>query len=217
MKNVNQLVLDVQTEGKEGMAFVELFQTIMNETIEPKAQSYSRQLKGDIAEAIDAGIDLLTELVDTWNGTGNFNTLFSVSYNNRLKNLVKYLGRNKRKHNTSYDVSLSETTDVGEGASHILEVIDDEQLHTTFDITADEEQALLTDLLEEYEVKKPKTAGLIRIMLSFSDDTKISTKTQAYCDYFGESEYTQAIQKRVSRARESFYKFLVKNNYNLSF
>ncbi|MDF2010249.1 hypothetical protein [Priestia megaterium] len=216
MKNVNQLVLEVQAEGKDGLAFVELFEVMMSEVIEPKAKSYSRQLKGDVSEAISEGTALLIELVDVWNGTGKFSTFFTASFNNRIRNLVKYMNRDKRKHNTSYDLSLSETCNNGGENSPIIEVIDAEELHTTFDITEDNDTETLLDLLEEYEVKKPKTAGLIRIMISFPNNARLSEKTQAYANYFGQEEYNTVIQKRVSRARESFQKFLLKNNYTFS-
>jgi hypothetical protein len=137
MKNVNELVNQVKEHGTESIPFMELFETLNKETIEPKAKSFSKQLRGDESEAISEGYSLMMELVESWDGTGNFHTLFKTSYENRLKNLIKYMARNKRKHNTSYDVSLSSNVNTKSGteASPIIETLDDVALTTSFDIT----------------------------------------------------------------------------------
>src|SRR5699024_1998205 len=104
-----------------------------------------------------------------------------------------------------------ETANKDGESSPMIEVLDDESLRTSFDIT--EAETPLETLIEEYAEKNPKKAGIINIMLNFSDDTKQSEKTHAYCEYFGVQEYTTVIQKRVSRVRQSFKKFLENNNY----
>lgn len=219
MKNVNQLVLTVQAEGNESFAWVELFETVMKETIEPKADSFQRQLKGDVQEGISEGYKLLMDLVGSWDGTGNFHSLFKTSYENRLKNLVKHIGRNKRKHNTSYDLSLSETIDSNFDGGNDMTVIDrvfDKALYTEFDIT-EKDTPSLYELLDAFAYNKPEQAGVINVMLGFDSDMKQSDKTNAYCEYFGVQTYTSAVQKKVSRAREAFKKFLTQNNYSLNF
>jgi hypothetical protein len=218
MKNVNQLVSNVQAEGNESYSYVELFEVLSTQTIEPKAESFRKQLKGNTDEAISEGYKLMMELVHTWDGSGNFHTLFKTSYTNRLKNLIKHIGRNKRKHNTSYDISLSESVasvlSMGE-ASPIIETLYDASLVSTFDIT--EEKTKLEKLIEMFGVKYPEQADVINIMIGFNDDMVQMEKTNAYCEYFGVQSYTSAIQKRVSRSREAFKNFLTKNNYNLNF
>ena len=218
MKNVNDLVNQVKEQGTESIPFMELFETLNKETIEPKAKSFSRQLKGDEAEAHSEGYTLMMELVESWDGTGNFHTLFKSSYENRLKNLIKYIGRNKRKHNTSYNLSLSDTTNnvmEGDEMSPHIETLNHPDLITTFDIT--DEHGQLEALLGLFGETNPEQAGLIEIMTTFGQATPQADKTNAYCNYFGVQEYSQVIQKRVSRARESFKKFLTKNDFQLSF
>jgi hypothetical protein len=219
MKNVNQLVFDVQAEGNDSYSYVELFDVIATQTIEPKAESFRKQLKGQVEEAISIGYDLLMELVPAWDGTGNFHTLFKTSYTNRLINHVKYVAREKRSHNTNYDVSLSENAasemNTGE-ASPLIETINDDSLTSTFDITEDGVNKVEA-LLELFAIKYPEQAEVLDIMTLFSDDTKQSEKTTAYTEHYCTQTYTQAIQKRVSRSRENFKKFLIKNGYSLNF
>lgn len=216
MKNVNELVRTVQAEGNESFAWVELFEVINAETIEPKSKSFSSQLKGDVDKGISEGYKLLMELTESWDGTGNFHTLFKTSFNNRLLNQVKEIGRNKRKHNTSYDVSLSESTKSEGEKSPILEVIGDPSLQTSFNIEESNKTKLET-MFDKYAEKHPEQAGVIEIMLGFGWDAKQSDKTEAYCKYYGVDTYSSAIQKRVSRVRDSFYKFLDNNGYELQF
>ncbi len=211
MKNVNELVQAVRTEGKESMEYAELFTTVMTETIEPKAESFGKQLKGDVASGIDEGIKLFMELVDTWNGTGNFHSLFKTAYANRLKNHVKYLNRDKRKHNTSYDISLSGVVEGTYSESSVTEVIVDDTLNTSFDIT--EEKGTLEKLIDAFSLHNKEQGDLINIMLSFPEDAKTSDYTKAYIEYFGVQVYAGVPQKKVSRAKNDFKKFLQKNNY----
>lgn len=214
MKNVNQLVLNVQALGTEGVDFLELFNIINKETIEPKAKSYILPLKGDLAEAYSQGYELLVTLCEKWNGTGNFHTLYKKSYSNLLINLKTYTGRNVRKHNTSYQISLSEGGVTGDEYSPVLETLYDESLVTY--IKEEEETVSLESLIVKFGEVNPEKAGIIEIMVMFTPETPQSEKTRAYCEYFGVQEYTK-IQKRISRARESFYKFLKANDYSLSF
>jgi hypothetical protein len=212
MKNVNQLVKTVQAEGNESFAYVELFETLSAETIVPKSESYSRQLKGDVDAGISEGYKLIMELVKSWDGTGSFHSLFKTSFDNRLKNLVKHIGRQKRKHNTSYDVSLSGSVERDGEASPILEVIDDSSLHSTFDVT--EDKGLLESVFAQFAEKYPEQAAVCEILGSFPDDGKQKEKTEALCNYYGiPVDQYKTVQKKVSRSREAFKKFLVKSNY----
>jgi hypothetical protein len=72
-------------------------------------------------------------------------------------------------------------------------------------------------ILQKFAEKHPEQAGVLEIMTRFGQATSQAEKTSAYCEYYGVQEYTQAIQKRVSRARESFKTFLIKNDYSLTF
>jgi hypothetical protein len=216
MKNVNQLVMAVQSEGTESFAFVELFEVISTETINPKAESYSRQLKGDVESGVSEGYKLLMELVETWDGTGSFHSLFKTSFDNRLKNLVKFIGRNKRKHNTSYDVSLSGSVERDGEASPIMEVIDDASLQSTFDIT--EEKGKLFTLLDMFSENHPEKGAVCEILMAYPKGSSQKEKTKALCNHYGIAvEEYETIQKKVSRSREAFKKFLHKNSYSLSF
>lgn len=214
MKNVNELVLKVKEEGTESYAFVELFSIIKTETIEPKAKSFSKQLKGDVASAISMGVTLITELIESWNGTGNFHTLFKTSFDNRLKNLVAYQVRKKRRHNTSYDLSLSESTEQDGESSPILEVIDDRSLQTSFEVT--DKKLSLSELMDKFKAENPEKGGVIEILSLFGDEDKQSDRTKALCDFYGVTDYKK-IQKRVSRSREAFAKFLHKHDYQFAF
>jgi len=214
MKNVNTLVQAVKEQGTESIAYKELFNTIYIETIVPKAESFEWQLKGNIQQGIDEGINLIMELVESWNGSGNFHSFFKTSYTNRLINLVKYIGRDKRKHNYAYDVSLSETIESQYDGGNEMTVIDrlyDKSLYTEFDITESENQVEI--LLEAFRKVKPEQADLLDIMINLPDDAKKNELTSAVCEYYGVNMYTSVIQKRVSRAREAFKNFLLKNNY----
>lgn len=222
MKNVNELVKKLQATKKGTdeweYLFTDLFNIINTETIEPKAESFERQLRGDISAGISEGYMLLQELVETWNGTGNFHSLFKISFENRLKNLVKFITRNKRKHNTAYDVSLSASAERDGEASPIIEVIDDVRCHIYFDVTDKVDGVpTLDELIDMFTEEYPEQAGIINIMISFSYDTKKSEITRAFCEYFGVQKYTPVIQKRVSRSREAFKKFLIKHNYPVNF
>jgi hypothetical protein len=212
MKQVNHLVQAVRENGTESIEYNKLFTIIYSETIVPKAESFELQLKGNVDEAINEGIDLFMELLEKWNGTGNFHSLFKTSYNNRLKNLVKYINREKRKHNYSYDLSLSESAPSETGdASPIIEVLNDKSLISEFDIT--ETNSRLEELLESFRKIKPEQADLLDIMIQQPYDSKKSDFTKTICEYYGVQKYTDVIQKRVSRAREAFKKHLIKNNY----
>jgi hypothetical protein len=214
MKNVNELVLKVQAEGKESFAWVDLFETINKQTIEPKTNSFSSQLKGDVQTGISEGWELLMDLVKKWDGTGNFHSLFKTSFDNRLKNLVKHVGRNKRKHNTSYQVSLSESANAESGeSSPILEVTTEAKLHSSFDVVEDMDKPSFDSLLDAFSEKYPEKGGIIDIMVAFPDDSHQAEKTEAFAKFYGSDTYTSAIQRRVSRVRESFDKFLENNGY----
>lgn len=219
MKNVNELVQAVKVEGMESTAFSELFIIINAETIEPKAESFKKQLKGDVAKAVSEGYELLMKLIYKWEGTGSFHTLYKTSYTNLLKNEVKATSAQKRKHNTSYEVSLSETIPSPYTSATELTMIDAlyaESLYTEFDVTEINEDNQVEVLLEQFREKKPEQADLIDIMLNLSDNPAKSELTDAVCNYYGTQKYTGVIQKRVSRAKESFYKFISQNNYTLN-
>lgn len=218
MKNVNQLVLAVQSEGFESVAFYDLYNIINSETIEPKANSFRLQLKGQVDCAISDGYDLLFDLTQKWNGTGNFHSLFKTAYTNRLKNMVKYVNRKKRKHETNYDMSLSDFVKGPDEPSSILEVASERQLHchVNYDASFNEVHSLET-LIEMFAEAHPTEAGVINLMIMFTPDTPQAEKTRAYCDYYGVQTYTSVIQKRVSRSREAFKKFLLKNDYPINF
>jgi len=214
MKNVNQLVLTVQAEGLESMAFIELFNIINKETIVPKANSFRLQLKGNVESAISEGYELLADLTTSWNGSGNFHSLFKTAYTNRLKNMVKYVNRNKRRHETNYDVSVSETVATNEEPAPILEVATESQLQIVVDYDASfNGKPTLELLIADFQHAYPEQAGVINLMLGFTPDTAQVDKTRAYCEYFGTQTYTSAIQKKVSRSREAFKNFLIDNNY----
>lgn len=213
MKKVNELAKTVQAEGTESLAFYELFTIITAETIEPKAESFSRQLKGDVADAISEGYQLLLELVEKWERTGSFHSFFKTSYTNRLINKVKATNADVRSHNTSYDISISESI-VSEGGNDmtIIDRLFDKSLYTEFDI--EDNENTFEGMLAGFRKKNPEQADIISIMLNFSDDDKQKDKTNTYCEYFGVHKYTSVIQKRVSRAREAFKNYLIKNNYD---
>lgn len=217
MKNVNELVLTVQAEGKESYAYVELFDVISSETINPKTASFRLQLKGQIEEAISEGYALLMELVNSWDGTGNFHSLYKTSFNNRLLNLVKYMKREKRTQDVNYSVSLSETAKAESGeSSPMLEVATDDKLQTSVDFLKFESEPTIESMIAKFGENNPEQAGVIELMTNFSDDMKQVEKSKAFCVYFGVQTYTE-IQKKVSRSREAFYKFLKQNDFQLAF
>ncbi len=215
MLNVNETVKVIQsqgTAGKESFEFSELFMLFNNKYIEPKAKSFERQLKGDVADGISAGFELLTELVDTWDGTGSFTALFNKSFRNRLINLVESKKAKKRSHNTNYDFSIDYPEQETEQPAS-RDIFEDPKLHTTFDIT-DSSQPSLLGLLDKFKEKNPEQGGVIDVMIDFHPDMKKYEKTKLLCEYYGVEEYTP-IQKKVSRAKKAFEKFLQQNHFSL--
>lgn len=188
------------------VSYAELVNELMANTIEPKVNSYARQLKGDTDAGISEAYKLLMELVQNWTGEGNFLTLYKFSLDNRLKNLIEYLAKNKRKHNTSYDISLSESKSRYLDSTSQNNIPYDSSLITSFDITEDK-TSKLEKLLTEFEEQYPKQSDLINIMLHKADDETKATEINRYKEYFGVDTYTPALQKQVSRARQSFKKY----------
>ncbi|MEW9502367.1 hypothetical protein [Jeotgalibacillus marinus] len=218
MKNINDLVKMVQVHGSESEFFIELFEIINAQTIKPKTDSFSRQLKGDVAEGYHEGYVLLMELVHSWNGTGNFHRLYKLSFTNRLRNLVKYIGRDVRKLNTSYEISLSENAKRGDSSSsNILDVALDKALHVSEESCGYGDEVSLSDVIESFADRYPEQYKIISIMEKFTPETNRDEKTKAYLDHFYAKEYTSAIQKRVSRSRSKFQKFLVESGYEINF
>ena len=215
MKNVTELAKYVQANGKDCVEYDDLFNIIYQDTILPKTMSFKLQLNGNIEEGIDEGVDLFIELLDKWEGKGNFHTLYKTSFTNRLINLVNYMKRNIRKHNYSYDVSLSDNSVVmykdQASSSPMIETLNDSSLTTEFDVTTLENR--VETLLEEFRKIKPEQADLLDILISTPHDYTKSDFTDAVCVYYGVQKYTSTIQRRVSRAKESFENFLIKNNY----
>lgn len=215
-EKTNRLALQVQAQGTESLAFVELFELVDRETIQPKVRTYSKQLKGDMAEGISIGYMLLTEMVMNWKGEGSFHRVFTVAYTNRLNNLVRDLGRDVRKHNTSYEVSLSYALDEKE-ENDSYEVSYGSVLETSFDVTDKvDQEPTLEELLHSFSLKYPERYDLIVIMLGFTEEDNQATRTQAFKDYFCTQTYTSVLQKRVSRARTSFFKHLQDAGYDVS-
>lgn len=210
LEEINELVKTIQGSEPESylyeVSYSDLVSELMTSTIKPKVDSYSKQLKGDTDAGTSEAYKLLISLVQDWTGEGNFLTLYKFSLDNRLKNLIEYLAKNKRKHNTSYDISLSESKSRYLDNTSQNNMPYDSSLITYFDIT-DEKTSKLEELLTEFEEQYPKQADLVNIMLHKADDETKATEINRYKNYFGVDTYTPALQKRVSRARQAFKKY----------
>ncbi|MFP3427144.1 hypothetical protein, partial [Pseudoalteromonas sp. SIMBA_162] len=76
----------------------------------------------------------------------------------------------------------------------------------------------LSKLLDAYWEVKPTEAEVIEVMLEYSaEGYQKKDLTLALANFYGSDKYTGAIQKRVSRVREDFKKFVIQNGYYLNF
>lgn len=168
---------------------------------------YYKAFNGDIAEGESIALDCIMQAVEKFQYTGSeFATFYSHILENKLRDKVRSLRANKNRHNTSYEVSLSADYEGDEGKLvPLIERLDDNTLRVVDTYNIGAMAATVSDILDTYGKEYPENAEVLEILITHE---KKSEMTAAVAAYYGQEKYNGTIQKRVSRVREHFTKYM---------
>jgi RNA polymerase sigma factor (sigma-70 family) len=222
MEKLTQLVIKLQGMGQDNPEREVLFTHVYNglqNVIESTVESFKYSLKGDVHEGYSEALEVLMKAVNTFKYEGyEFKTYYKRLLRNRLIDLVRSLNAEKVRHNTSYNISINAEIEDDEGASFTSE----ERLYNEALMMHDEylveKEITFEEVLQRFEKECPEEYAVIDIMIQYSAEfySKKDT-TSALAKHYGSDKYTGAIQKRVSRIRESLKRFGIKQGYEFHF
>lgn len=218
MNVITKKVLYMQTIDRNSLEWDDLFTEVhdsVNDLITGVVRYNSRALHGDIHAGYSKAYMLLIRSIEKFEYEGyEFRSFYSRILKNGITDLI-------RKHNTNkmqvfFDHSLDYTVSPEDGDSFVTYERFKDQNVQTIDTYFEEDQPSIIELLQAFKEVKPIEAGVIELLITYHTDyyTK-SDLTAALAAYYGSDTYTSTIQRRVSRAREYFEKFLIKKGYKL--
>ncbi|MFD9628608.1 hypothetical protein [Peribacillus muralis] len=223
MNQLTNSVLKLQDMKKGTEAWDTLFSEVflgVQSAAETIVNSYAYSLKGDVDSGFSLAMEHIEVCTEKFNYQGfEFLTFYKKTLNNKLIDLVRATNAEKVRHMTSYEVSLSATVTEEGGSFGVEDRFTDSALQTNDSYDLDADTLSISSLLEEYAAAKPKEAELVHIsmMYSSSNGYKKQDLGQAIADFFGEEEYTNTLQQRMSRATKRFKKFASEQGYVFNF
>lgn len=224
MNELTKKVLELQETEKGSFEWDVLFGEIYTR-VQPSMQimvnSYAYSLRGDIAEGESVAMGHLVSTVETFSYVGyEFLTYYKKTLRNRLVDLVRHINTNKNKHNTCYEISLSVSIQDNEGSDFAAdERMVDDSLITVDTYLLDSENITLAEVLESFRKDMPEHAALLEIIMMYSSANGYKKKDlgAAVAAFYGESDYSNKLQARVSRTIKSFKKYADNNGYVFNF
>lgn len=224
MNELTKKVLELQETEKGSFEWEILFGEIyagVQSSISIVVNSYAYSLRGDVAEGESVAMDHLLSSIETFTYVGyEFLTYYKKTLRNKLVDLVRHISTNKNRHNTCYEISLSVSIQDSEGSDFSAdERMVDTSLVTTDTYGLDSENISLAEILEDFRQDKPESAELLEIIMMYSAANGFKKKDlgQAVARFYGEAEYNNKLQARVSRTIKNFKKYADNSGYVFNF
>lgn len=216
------MVIELKQVEKDSYTWDCLFTdiyTCLHGELEAIVYYYERQLNGDVHSAYSEATLLLIRCIDNFEYKGfEFLSFYKKALHNKMIDEIRKINADKRKHNTSYEVSLSASLTDNEGNSYSLVDRGIDASLQAIDTYKEDDVIRLTTILDKYRCIKPIDTEVIEIMLKYSaEGYQKKDLTSALAEFYGSEKYTSTIQKRVSRVRENFKKFAIEYGYAFHF
>lgn len=220
MNTLTQSVITLQTLPTGSIEREDLFAYVYTE-LEPLTSmivsQFDRSLNGDLHAAYSEAALVLVKAIDRFEYKQHeFKAFYSRSLKNRLIDMTR---STKATSNLFGNYQSLNPTQENDDCSFSVQMenagVDALTHYDNYDHT---ETPQLDALMNHFSAAYPIDGNIIETLIDYSADCfSKKDQTAALAALFGSDTYTMAIQKRVSRARNTFRVFLDDHGYSKSF